>query len=119
MSGNKRSCKSSVEFPSQAAFEDHGKILKWVELEQGGENIYHIRRYFENTKSKFETKSIILEMAKENSPVLKAYCSGNVAEDICTKWENMDKGQNMFLRPNGTAVSEEGFTYNVADIVIR
>ena len=121
MSGNKRTAKTTVDFPPQESFDHQGRIgiLGWSDIAQGGENIYHIRRYFENTRSKFDTKSIILEMQKKNSPVLKVYCGGVVARDICNQWETMDKGQNMFIRPDGTATSEAGYEYNVAHIIIQ
>ena len=111
--------KSTVDFPPPQRFEELGRILKWSELEQGGENIYHVRRYFENTKSQFDTKSIILELEKKDSPPFKVYCCGEVAKDICGKWDLMVEGQNMFLRPNGTRKSEAGYYYNVAHVVIQ
>ena len=67
MSGNKRT-KTNVDFPSLEQFEQlnqaQGRILKWSELEQGGENIYHVRRYFKNNKSQFDSENIILEVEK-------------------------------------------------------
>ena len=116
MSGKK---DTAVDFPPQEAFEDQGRIMKWSELEQGGENIYHVMRYVENTKSEFETRNIILEMKKQDSPSLKVYCCGHIAENICSKWKLMNEGQNLFIRPNGTAKSKAGYTYNVAQIDIR
>ena len=125
MSGNKRTkANTSVDFPSLEHFEQlnqaQGRILRWNELEQGGENIYFVRRYFKNTKSKFESEdSIILDLEKKNSLPCKVYCGGVVAKDVCAKWKMIIKGQKMFLRPNGTAQSQAGNTYYVANIVIQ
>ena len=122
MSGNKRA-KTNVDHPSMERFEElnqvQGKILKWNQLEQGGENIYHVRRYYENPKSLFATRSIILELEKKNEPICKVYCSGEVAKEVCYKWDAMDKGQNMFLRSNGTATTEAGHMCNLVDVVIQ
>ena len=123
MSGTKRG-KTNVEFPSLEHFEQlnqaQGRILRWSELEQGGDNIYFVQRYFKNTKSQFDSEdTIILDLEKKNSLPCKVYCSGVVAKDICSKWEMMIKGQKMFLRPNGTAKSESGNTYYVANIVVQ